>query len=380
MYKKLVRKKIISSSDVSRLVRLIEKYGLTVISIGKGGEYKSMNEMRLRKPLHSLSNYIIIELKERRLEITTKYIDGKACTYICDLNDEESFSASGQRCFTEFSKYFKVVKAKGNEAYKFLDKWFNEEQGKYVCSASPIVNYNKLFENKELTDCYEYDLNSAYSSVLLNKIPDLANPIYEPFSKVKKGEVGFILDDKLTMTEVGQSADVRFPLIEAPQGLIDFCIKYYTKKKNTSGVDKLEAKAMLNLPIGYCQRYNPFLRAYVVNKCNQVIKKLIDKNTLFWNTDALFSRVKRDDLKIGDNIGEFKEIHCKTLRYVGNTYQVNDELPTYRGVPKAWFRTFEKVNGRPFNILTDKLPTQGNTYNWNWEKLQLEEVSYEKID
>lgn len=110
---------------------------------------------------------------------------------------------------------------------------------------------------------------------------------------------------------------------------------------------------MLNLPIGYCQRYNPFLRSYVVNSCNEVIKRLIDDDTLFWNTDAIFSRKRRPELELGTEIGQFKEIHCDTLSYVGNVYQINNEDPTYRGISKSWFKAFEKKNGRKYDLLKD---------------------------
>jgi hypothetical protein len=124
---------------------------------------------------------------------------------------------------------------------------------------------------------------------------------------------------------------------------------------------------MLNLPIGYCQRYNPFLRSYVVNKCNNKIKAIIDHNTLFWNTDAIFSRVRRPELELGTEIGQFKEIHCNTLTYVGNVYQINNEDPTYRGISKSWFKAFEKEHGRKYNLLLDydKQISRINYYNLN---------------
>ena len=131
---------------------------------------------------------------------------------------------------------------------------------------------------------------------------------------------------------------------------------------------------MLNLPIGYCQRYNPFLRAYVVHSCNEVIKQLIDDDTLFWNTDAIFSLKRRPELEIGTDIGQFKEIKCDTLSYVGNVYQINDEDPTYRGISKSWFKSFEKTYGRKYDLLKDfdKSISRINYYNLNWKELKLE--------
>ena len=378
----LERKQLIKSvSDIKEIIDCVETYGLTVVKIGIGQEYKSINAWKAAtgKSNINLSQNIIIELKDTKLEITTRYYKryykyGTPCTYIFDLNDEDIFIQSGLDCFKEFSRYYKIPKAKD---YKWdrLEKYFDEETGKYTCSAKPVLDYNKEFEKKPLENCYEYDLNSAYANTLLEKIPDLYHPVianYPDLVKVEKDEIGFLLDDNLTLVESGY-ADIKFKLIETPAKLKEFLYKWYNIKKNTTGVEKLLAKAMLNLPIGYCQRYNPFLRSYVVNKCNKVIKKLINKTTLFWNTDAIFCTEKQE-LNIGKEIGQFKEIKCDKLVYVGNTYQVNDDDPTYRGISKSWFKAFEKKNNRRYDLLKDydaKIE-RINYYDFNWNTLELE--------
>lgn len=381
-FNNLKRKKVITDiKEIDKIIKCIDYYGLNVITIGKGGDYKTYNKMKLFCKSHDLSSNMIIELKDTKLEITTKWYDNlKPTTYIFSLNDEDIIEKSGHKCFAVFNQYFKVRKAdtyNNNE----LNRWFNEETGKYVCSASPIVDYNSRYERQELLNCYEYDLNSAYSSSLLEYIPDInSEPTFGLDIKVKNNQVGFLLNDSLTMVEPGGHADVIFNLIKTPENLLKFFDKWYNIKKNSCGKEKENAKAMLNLPIGYCQRYNPFLRSYVVNKCNKKISKLINEDTLFWNTDAIFSLKERTDLKIGNNIGEFKCVKIKKLKYIGNTYQLNDDIPVYRGIPKTWFQNFEKINGRKFDLLKDRVPTKMNTYEWNWEELRLEKINYEKIN
>lgn len=375
----LKRKRIINSAkDINKMLSLIDYYGLTPIKIGIGQKYKSIEtwEVANKKKVY-LSQYMIIELKDTKLEITTRYYEyGVPCTYIFDLNNEDIFKQSGIDCFKELCKAHKIPKATKYN-YKQLNNWYNTEAGKYTCSAKPILDYNKKFEKQILKDCYEYDLNSAYATTLLKYIPDLEKPIIANWPdqlKVNKNEIGFLIDDELSLVKPGYKADIKFPLIETPKKLKDFLIRWYNKKKTTSGNEKLKAKAMLNLPIGYCQRYNPFLRSYVVNSCNEAIKNIIDENTLFWNTDAIFSKVCRPELEIGNEIGQFKEIKCDTLVYVGNVYQINDEDPTYRGISKSWFKAFEKEHGRKYNLLLDydKQVSRINYYNLNWETLQLE--------
>ena len=370
----LKRKKIIvSEKAINKMLSLIDYYGLSVIKIGNGQPYKSVESWQIKNGLSkiNLSQYIIIELKDTKLEITTRYYEfGTPCTYIFDLNNEDIFKQSGLDCFKEMSRAYTIKKAETYN-YEHLNQFYSNETGKYVCSARPILDYNRKYEKQLLKDCYEYDLNSAYANTLLKQIPDLNNPIianYPDQIKVNKNEIGFIIDDELSIVKPGFMADIKFPLIDTPQKLKDFLIKWYNKKKNATGNEKLEAKAMLNLPIGYCQRYNPFLRSYVVNSCNEVIKAIIDENTLFWNTDAIFSLKRRPELELGNEIGQFKEIHCDTLCYVGNVYQINNEDPTYRGISKSWFKAFEKENGRKYNLLLDydKPISRVNYYMLNW--------------
>ena len=376
----LKRKQIIKSAEeINKMLSLIDYYGLTPVKIGRDQKYKSLESWKIGNNISkiSLSQHMIIELKDTKIEITTRYYEyGVPTTYIFDLNNEDIFVRSGLDYFKEFSRAYKVPKADKYNIER-LNRYKNTENNKYVCSASPILDYNRKYEKQLLENCYEYDLNSAYANTLLRKIPDLENPVIAKWPdqiKVNKNEVGFILDDTLSIVNSGYMADIKFKLIDTPKKLKDFLIRWYNRKKNSTGNEKLEAKAMLNLPIGYCQRYNPFLRSYVVNSCNKVIKDLIDENTLFWNTDAIFSKVRRPELEIGNEIGQFKEIKCDKLVYVGNVYQINDEDPTYRGISKTWFKSFEKEYGRKYDLLKDydKTISRINYYDLNWETLKLE--------
>lgn len=372
MEKLFKRERVITkTSEVNKIIKLISYYNLKVIKIGIGGDYRSMNEYLVKHPVPTLSEFMIIEQKETKLYFSTRYYEHKPTTYVFNLNGEDIFSVSGLKCFAEFSKCFKMPKASTYNNPE-LDSWMNNERGCYSCSASPVIGFKKKYEGQELLDVYEYDLNSAYATELLKEVPDLWHPLFKKNQKVKKGYVGFYINDALTLTQEGQYADVTFPLIETPKSLRDYCLRWFDKKVKSKGIEKLEAKAYLNLPVGYSQRYNPFFRSYVVHKCNLGILNKIDKDSIFWNTDAIFSLKRRKDLEIGEKIGQFKEKHFKIVRYIGNTYQTDEELPVWRGIPKQWFKEFEKQNGRKFNILIDEVPQKKNLYTWDFEKLKLE--------
>lgn len=388
-YVKLLRKRNITSiKEVEDLINGIDKFGLKPICVGIGTNYKSFNQFLASEDgvkYKGLSNSIIIELFDTKLKITSKYGSElmKACTYIFDLNGNEQFTVSGLDTFTQFSRYWKIPKAKDYNFEK-LNKYFDEESGKYICSTSPIIGFNKNEQNKELFNCYEYDINSAYFNTLLSKVPDLDNPVFN--SKVNYGQVGFILEDNLPMIigEKGKSfiCDVVFNLIQTPDGVRQYYDKWYELKRNAKDInDKLKAKAFLNLPIGYSQRYNPFLRSYVVNSCNRVINDLISKvgrkNCLIWNTDAIITSVEIDDkLVIGEEIGQFKKIFCEKFKYRGNNYQINNDIPTYRGIPKEWFEAFQIKFKRAFNLLTDNIPERCNKYIWDWKTLTIKENKF----
>ena len=370
-------------SEVNNLIKGIYTYGLNVVELGIGAKYKSFEAYMSAEgeKWRGLSAHIIIHLKDTQLEITSKFGPEllKACTYIFQLNEELKTTTPGIQTFAQLNRWFKIKKAEEYHCDR-LNRFFDEKTGKYICSAKPTLGYNPKYQNLELNDCYKYDLNSAYFNVLLKKVPDLEKPIYN--SKVKVNQVGFLLDDRLTMVKgpFKFEVDVVFDLIDSPDGIKGYCDKWYNIKKNAkSEQEKLEAKAYLNLPIGYSQRYNPFFRAYVVNSCNELIDNLVNKHkehVLFWNTDAIFTTQPIEELEVqlGKEIGQWKKIEGKKLRYIGNNYQIDDEIPVYRGIPKAWFKAFEKKTGRKFDLLKDKPPKRRNNFEWNWKTLSLERI------
>lgn len=352
------------------LLKYQQKLGQKLFFIGPGLKYKTKAEAMASKEYKSLSNCTLIISKETKIEVITKYSPyepkQKDCTYLFNLNNDIEIVFSGRKCYAEMSKYYKVPDFRKTE---LADKYIDNENGKFVLSASPLVWFNKNFNETKLQKVYEYDLNSAYAAAMLNKIPDTSKPRYN--ANVRKNEIGYLLVDGLPLVNKGY-ADVVFPLIDTPKELIEYITKYYNIKKTAIDAKiKTNAKAKLNLPIGYAQRTNPFFRSYIVNKCNEFITNLMDDNTLLCNTDALFSKVKRTDLDIGQEIGQFKEIEIDNFYYKGNNYQADLDIPIYRGIPKKWFIAFAKLNKRPWDMSIDKCPERINLYYLDINKLEI---------
>ena len=242
----------------------------------------------------------------------------------------------------------------------------SSKEGKFSFSAIPTIG-SKTQNKAVFSNVYEYDINSAYASVLLAGVPNFSQ--IERNRVVRHGEIGFMLEESLSLCYPGEIAELVMPLIPCPESLKEYIHKWYNLKKKGS----VEAKAMLNYPIGYFQRTNPLFRAYVVNSCNRRIKKLINEHTITWNTDAVYT-TENLDLIIGEEIGQWKKRYIRKFTLLGCNYQIEEENPIFRGIPKYWFESFKRIHGRPFNLETDTLPDRVNKRNMNWNTLKLEEI------
>lgn len=357
------RLRTITISEANSILEILKSYKIPIIFIGRADSY---NEKKLAVKDFSYSKYAIVKENDSCIWIETKYYENKykATRYICNLNEDNKPYIRGMQAFNKLQQYcFKAVPAMKYE-WDRLNKMYDKETGRYVCSAAPIIGFNPDYEKQELHDVWEYDLNSAYSSVMLDKVPYVNEPHF--YTKVKKGQVGFYLTDKLEMTEeVGAYAEVVFDLIELKPEQKKYILNLYEQKE--TAVDELDynsIKLILNAGIGYYQRWNPFFRAYIVHKCNELIKSLQDDDTILWNTDAIFSLQRRPELATGAQIGQFKETYIKRFAYIGNNYQTDYDLPKYRGIPKAWY-----PDG--WDILKDPVPKRCNKFIFDRDKLKI---------
>ena len=324
---------------------------------------------RKKEENESFKLYSFIEDLRSNLKVSFK-IGGKACTYQFKLDTGEvTQRISGVDSFKILSRYYKVPKIRDCS---------------HKGSARPF-----LYRNKEY-DCtrhyaYGYDLNSAYSWAMLQDMPDTESGVVGRYRKVKSGEIGFCkLDitesipeymtdkDDLIMVDTGMVADVIYKKMESP--FKRFVAVWYNKKKKAScPEEKQKAKGVLNYSIGYLQNVNPYIRATILTHVNNRISSLVDKNTLFCNTDSLVSLVRRPDIEanIGDEIGQWKLEHQGYFAYKGFNYQWDDNVPTYRGQPKAYFK-------KGFDLLTDLPPETRNKYYLDHKTLQIKEIDYGK--
>ena len=332
--------------------------------------------------------YLTVEEMNQKLEMVKKYYilikgpkkgefglnafleDKRIETVLSIKEGSKSYEYHCRKDTIEFNKNMT-----GAEAFKIVSQYFKIPEAKCEYSAKPFLYYNKKY-NKTRQQAYGYDLNSAYSWAMLQPIPDTTK-IVGKNRIVKNGELGFksIINETidnfvedLVLVLPGKNADIIFA--EMPSPFERFVKTWYNRKKNAKNkADKIKAKGVLNYSIGYFQRKNPYIRATIISRCNNLIKSLVNESTLFCNTDSLVSYTRRFDIEqnLGLEVGQWKLEHEGMFAYVGFNYQWNKDIPTYRGVPKSWFP-------ENYDILSDGIPKFGNVYYLNDETLQLEEI------
>ena len=365
---------VASLEEMQRIYAIAEKYSTLQYtdkeySYNGDGILRNTSYVQNGDRYYKITSMWIEEIKDKegnvRYEPIVKGdIEKFACTWIFDKTGESRARIHPSRVSRIANAVYKPDKIIGTNE----DIFDRNKDGKILQSAKPILGFNKKFDRTE-HPVVIYDLNSAYAMALVDKIIDTYNPRY--YDYVEEGEVGFISSDhNLTIRHKGEYADVIFPLMESPYK--DFARKYYNIKKTApKGSDERElAKQILVITVGLWQNVNPYLRAYVVGKCNEQIeyylKKYKDKICM-WNTDAIYCTEHIDELDnlIGEDIGQFKIEYEGLFRQKGLNYQKLDEHNTsYRGVLKTLFK-------EDFNILSDRLPTAILPYKMDKETLEI---------
>lgn len=299
--------------------------------------------------------------KQRYTYLTTRYVkdfeenggvryelakEKYVCTWIFDKSQQIQATVTPVRVQNEFNSIYAPYNVVRD--MPILQK----TEGKtWPYSAVPLLGVNRAFVDEDrkgyFPQIYVYDLNSAYAWALHDEIPDTYD--MRMYSTVEDGEIGFNLLPGLPMVHNGE-ADVVFPLMPSPykKKLEEL---YKIKRTAPKGsVEKANAKFKLVCAVGLFQLRNPFLRAFVVNRCNEYIQSIVARHkdhVVMWNTDAVYSKTPLP-LPMGEELGQFKLEYVGRFAVNGMNYQkIDTGETTYRGICKDTIP-------RNFNILTDK--------------------------
>lgn len=320
-------------------------------------------------PKPNLQHYAYIVDKISKIELTFRDC-GKSVTYICDKAE---------------SAY--VHEKQGVEAYSTLQKYHKTphvaNKDEALFSFAGILYSNPKYEGIR-QKAYGYDLNSAFNYAMLQPMPKDTERGPINYNKkygvavprdVKSGEIGYTegigLDGepRWKICLPGESATYIFKTEESPYRR--FVETWYNKKKNAKTMkEKIAAKDMLVMCVGFMQRHNFWIRGAIIGYSNRLIETIIKKypdNILISNTDSIISNIRIPELeeKIGKEIGQWKFEKTGDFAYIASNYQWNYDIPTFRGVPKSWFE-------KGWDILKDPLPINNNRYDYNSEKMILE--------
>lgn len=337
---------------------------------------KEFYTIKHEDPKPNLQNYAYIVDKISKIELTFKDC-GKAITYVCDKAE---------------SAY--VHEKQGIEAYSTLQKYHktphvsNKEDALF--SFAGILYSNPKYDGKRQF-AYGYDLNSAFNYAMLQPMPKDTEKGPINFNKkfnmavpriVKKGEIGYCEglgingENRWKICLEGECATYIFKTEESPYKR--FVEVWYEKKKNAKTMkEKIAAKDMLVMCVGFMQRHNFWMRGAIIGYSNRLIEDIIKKypdNILISNTDSIISNIRIKELedKLGKEIGQWKFEKQGEFAYIKSNYQWDYEIPTFRGIPKSWF-----TDG--WDILKDPLPINNNRYEYNSNLIKLERRRNEKI-
>lgn len=294
-----------------------------------------------------------------KFSLTYKIGKKKAATYLFSKSGGEiEYQQYALEAWTNLNQYYKVPA---------LDMCIWSSM-----SASPYRYTNKKYSGKRVK-AWSYDVNSAYAAAMLQDMPDTSKECRSGY--IEEGEIGFKLLPKfneegdmcVAITEVGKYSNYIFKLMPSP--FTRFVEKWYAAKKNAKNKqEKDKAKAMLVCAVGFLQRRNPALRAAIVSYANEFIREKMDENTIYVNTDCIVSICPRDDLEVGDEVGQFKlERDGEDFACNGDVHQWNLEKPKYPGIPKEWFAKYPN-----WDLLKDPVPANQNIYQFNPTTFQLE--------
>ena len=269
----------------------------------------------------------------KNLKVTGRYINSvKLTTYIfskdgLEVEIEPSVSETYREMVKKTEDYHDLLKEDS-----YMDNF----------TSSPLLfsDYRYFYKTQEVI-CY--DTNLTYFHLLGQDFPDTRQPKGKGI--VRPREIGFRISGRvvqgndgtqrsqLILVNPGDYADFRYPKRPSPfNRYIDYKLKQLELVKTKE--ERSKVKSSINKSVGNLQHHNPIWRAWIVESGNRRIKELMDKNTIYANTDCVVSLVPRLDIPVSDKIGDFKIEHQGKCTIDGMTITWDDGTDNRRGAPK----------------------------------------------
>lgn len=316
-------------------------------------------------------NNAYVEITESKIKITYK-LYRKKITYVFDRNLNYQSNTTVISCMSRFAKAHKIqrveeiLKIKPEQAIgcdgKKMSYRFN------IGSASPHKSANNKKYGGKSTVAWEYDLHHAYGLFLKQPLPDITTCRYN--AVIKENQVGFTTvgatktgtgNQLIMLDKPGLTADYVFDLMESPY--IDYVDRIEKQlAEETDENKRTDLKNNFRYVVGELQNINPYWRAMIVERCNKLVKSLIDSNTIYSNTDSIVSAVQRIDIESNAKLsimfakkrsGEIFRLHKTSM-----IYQWNEELPKVGGITKRRIEHYNKTHNKPWLLNENELPKE----------------------
>lgn len=265
---------------------------------------------------------------------------------ICNIHDDR---LPAERVNIPVAVAVRKLKSYARRYKESIDLSTNNKYDLENVHAQTLFYFNAKFNTgKWVNNCYGYDMNSCYPYFMQFPLP-VGLPIYESKDErvVKDDEIGF---DYVPANEPGHLVlELRLAgefatIIFKAAKYASFCAfandLYNLKleaKKAQNKQEEIKYKGYLNSFIGQLKHHNIFIRCAIVGYAYRYINELLDDDTIQATVDSIYSAKLRNDLNIGENLGQFKlEYDNKSIRINGMNHQWQDEPSKFRGVPKQW--------------------------------------------
>lgn len=208
----------------------------------------------------------------------------------------------------------------------------DKQESELYDTIAPYHYHNPALQNRLLDGVYVYDANFNYLAQLAcGYIPDTFIGDLG-YGELAEDEIGFSLLGKQIVElieEPGVEVSVRFKKKKTPtlQQFVDKISKERDKlRKKTDKTDYIYLKGAMVRMIGILRNNNVWLHAFILGKAKNFMREKSNEDTIYCNVDSIFSLTKREDLPIGQSVGDFKiEYADVRMLYRGYTYAVFDK-------------------------------------------------------
>ena len=254
-----------------------------------------------------------IQANVNTIYLTYKNVKGIWVNIVCNIDKPEGDALEdhydGGTAYRIFQQNVHLNNLAGNKMFGHVDPITNKFT--FIIKNLGVNPVEKLPLGATIKNVYGYDMHAAFLAGCKGDFPDTTkDPRY--LGLLKEGYIGFNIDGSVVRT-VGEPCFVSFPVTKLPtlEAWADkMDAKILAARQAGDKQRKKDLKNIYTYAIGIMAKHNPFVRNVIIDNCLLAMKKYMNDDTIYSVTDSIYSTTKRDDLPIGEHIGEFSYEGC----------------------------------------------------------------------